>query len=155
MSTPQEALEYLISLADEYLSHELVQSSQEDYERVQEAALLLKEKLNEPSDETLRESIQQLMKLIEDGVGLYSQHYETLNVRLRLSTEAKEKSRLAIALSETAGAVSALGAVIAHVLSDQGGVPTKLTDIFTGEGLSYPKVLNSGKKLYLPPKSPS
>lgn len=150
MNTPEEAANYLISLADEYLVTPGVESTPDDYLKVQQAASLLMEKVDEPGTEILQESLKELMKLIENGVGHYNSLYERFNVQLRLSTDPKDQSRLAVALSETAGAVAALGSILAHVLSDQASLPTKIEDIFTGQGLTYPKVLKQGKKIYLP-----
>lgn len=150
MNTPEEAANYLVAIADEYLT--LSESAiEEDRLKVQEAAKLVMEKINEPSPDQLAETIKQLMKLIEDGAKHYNGLYDQISVALQLSTDDAERSRLAIALSECAGAISALGAVVGHVLSDEASSPTRLEDIFTGAGLSYPKALAATKpKLYIP-----
>lgn len=151
MNTPQEALDWLIALGDEYLTSS-DNRDEYDLKRLEEAVALISASMATPNEEQLTETIKQLMKLIEDGVGMFNSHYETFNIRLRIETDKSAQSRLAVALSECAGAISALGSILAHVMSEDADKPTKLTDIFTGLGLTYPKVLKTGKKLVLPPK---
>ena len=149
MENAQEALEWLTALADEYLTSE-ANDNEMDIKRLEHAHQLLAAAVIQPEADALAAAIKELMLLIESGLGYYKSLYDSFSVKLRISNEPSEKPMLAVALSETAGATSVLGAILAHVLSDEAKKTTPIPEIFTGEGLTYPKIRNHGGRLHLP-----
>lgn len=147
MKTKEEALDYLVSAVAEIIEV----GDAEDAANLDRAAQILRAPSVTVDAEMSAEAIKSLMQLIENGAAYHGALYEKLNVKLRLSTDPKERSGLAIALSEVAGATSALGSILGHVLGDDADRATSMDRIFSGKGLTYPKVLKqTGSTLILP-----
>ncbi|QOR56146.1 hypothetical protein SEA_LINETTI_1 [Gordonia phage Linetti] len=139
--------------ADEALSYVLQHAYGNDYDQsiVDEAAALIEAALSVQGVQEMRESIQQLIKLIVNGSEYFHHIYQQLTIKLQLETDPTKQAQIAVGVSETAGAAKALSWVVEHVMSDEAGQPASLEQIFTGEGLSYPAALKrGGSKLFIP-----
>ncbi|QAY16638.1 hypothetical protein SEA_FELIXALEJANDRO_1 [Gordonia phage FelixAlejandro] len=152
-ATAGEALDYLIETVQSYSAEYDDGSGQheEELKTVSEASALISAEIDTPAQEEMRESIQQLIKLIVNGSEYFHHIYQQLTIKLQLETDPTRQSQIAVGVSETAGAAKALSWVVERVMSDEAGQPASLEQIFTGEGLSYPAALKrGGSKLFIP-----
>lgn len=143
MKNAAEALDWLVASCQESIPT----GDSESYELLNKAHGLLTESLASPREEELAEVVKAVMSLIEQGASYYAGVYENLSVRIRIVGNTQEKMANAVAIAETAGAASSLGALFAHLISEDSKTFHKVEDIFTGAGLTYPKVLGRGKQL--------
>lgn len=151
MKTAEEALDWMISALQEAIE-EYSPDVEEATVDLNLAVELIRQELTTPREDELVDTIKSVMKLIEDGANYYAGLHERFGVRIRISADSKDQSMTAIAMSETAGAVSALGSLLGHLMSEEATKRHKINEIFTGKGLTYPKVNNSGRSTLILPK---
>lgn len=151
MRTAEEALDWMISSVQEWIT-EAGNPGNEDTDRLNHAVELIRQELTTPREDELVDTIKSVMKLIEDGANYYAGLHERFGVRIRISADLKDQSMTAIAMSETAGAVSALGSLLGHLMSEEATKRHRINEIFTGKGLTYPKVNNRGQSTLILPK---
>ena len=95
-------------------------------------------------------TLQQLMEAIKQGALYHGELFNAFQIKYKLATKAPERRKLEIAMAETAGGAVALQAVFNLFVNPDTVKPETLQQVFSGKGLSYPKLMKQGKQIYIP-----
>lgn len=143
MQNANEALDWLVAACQESIP----QGDSESYELLAKAHGLIQESMASAREEELAAGIKSMLSLLEMGATYYGELYESLSVRIRIISNRDDKMATAVAIAETAGAAAGLGSLLAHLISDDSKTFHRIEEIFTGKGLTYPRVLNRSKEI--------